>query len=90
MLQIFSMFQNLPDNSSYNLQPIKKYTFIVITIVQKSVLSRTYVLKVKFDPSGRLNVDEEKMEINLSLRCAPVKGKANNELIRTLFRSILI
>ena len=52
-------------------------------------LSRTYVVKVKFDPSGRLNVDEEKMEINISLRCAPVKGKANNELMQTLFRSIL-
>lgn len=52
-------------------------------------LSRTYVVKVKFDPSGRLNVDEEKMEIHISLRCAPVKGKANNELMQTLFRSIL-
>jgi uncharacterized protein len=47
-------------------------------------LSRTSVVKVKFDPSGRLNVDEEKMEINISLRCAPVKGKANNELINII------
>jgi hypothetical protein len=33
-------------------------------------LSRTYVVKVKFDPTVQLNVDEEKMEINISLRCA--------------------
>jgi len=44
--------------------------------VQECGLYRTCVVKVKFDPSGRLNVDEEKMEINISLRCAPVKGKA--------------
>lgn len=48
--------------------------------MQECGLSRTYVVKVKFDPSDRLNVDEEKMEINISLRCAPVKGKENNEL----------
>jgi uncharacterized protein len=47
-------------------------------------LSRTYVVKVKFDPTGQLNVDEEKMEIYISLRCAPVKGKANNELIKII------
>ncbi len=41
-------------------------------------------MNVKFDPTGRLNVDEEKMEINISLRCAPVKGKANNELINII------
>jgi uncharacterized protein YggU (UPF0235/DUF167 family) len=52
--------------------------------VQKCGLSRTYVLKVKFDPSGRLNVDEEKMEINISLRCAPVKGKASSDLINII------
>ena len=52
--------------------------------MQEFDLSRTYVVKVKFDPSGRLNVDEEKMEINISLRCAPVKGKANSELINII------
>ena len=47
-------------------------------------LPRTYIVKVKFDPSGRLSVDEEKMEINISLWCAPVKGRANTELINII------
>ena len=52
--------------------------------MQESEFVCIYVVKVKFDPSGRLNVDEEKMEINISLRCAPVKGKANSELINII------
>jgi uncharacterized protein len=52
--------------------------------MQECGLPRTYIVKVKFDPSGRLSVDEEKMEINISLRCAPVKGRANRELINII------
>jgi uncharacterized protein len=44
-------------------------------------MTRTYIVKVKFDPSGQFTVDEATMEINVSLRCAPIKGKANKELI---------
>lgn len=47
-------------------------------------MSRKYIVKVKFDPSGRFTVDETTMEINVSLRCVPVKGNANRELINTI------
>jgi uncharacterized protein YggU (UPF0235/DUF167 family) len=33
---------------------------------------------------GQFIVDEATMEINVSLRCVPVKGKANRELINTI------
>jgi len=52
--------------------------------VQECDLSRTYVVEVKFDPSGRFVVNEATMEIRVSLRCVPVKGKANRELINTI------
>ncbi|TVP40132.1 hypothetical protein NARC_90037 [Candidatus Nitrosocosmicus arcticus] len=52
--------------------------------MQECGLSRTYIVKVKFDPSGHFTVDEATMEINISLRCAPVKGKANRELINII------
>jgi len=52
--------------------------------VQECGLSRTYIVKVKFDPSGQFTVDEAKMEINIALRCAPLKGKANRELINII------
>ncbi len=47
-------------------------------------LSRTYIVKVRFDPSGQFTVDETTNLINVSLRCAPVKGKANKELINII------
>ncbi|MDN5866424.1 MAG: DUF167 domain-containing protein [Candidatus Nitrosocosmicus sp.] len=47
-------------------------------------MSRTYIVKVKFDLSGQFTVDEVTMEINVSLRCVPVKGKANRELINII------
>ena len=47
-------------------------------------MSRTYIVKVKFDTSGQLMVDEATMAINVSLRCVPVKGKANRELINVI------
>lgn len=52
--------------------------------MQESDLSRTYVVEVKFDPSGQFVVNEATMEIRVSLRCVPVKGKANRELINTI------
>jgi uncharacterized protein YggU (UPF0235/DUF167 family) len=36
---------------------------------------------------GQFIVDEATMEINVSLRCVPVKGKANRELINTIFKA---
>jgi uncharacterized protein len=52
--------------------------------VQECDLSRTYVVKVKFDPSGQFVVNEATMESRVSLRCVPVKGKAKRELINTI------
>lgn len=47
-------------------------------------MSRTYIVKVKFDPSGQFTVDETTKEINVSLRSVPVKGKANRELVNII------
>lgn len=47
-------------------------------------MSRTYIVKVKFDPSGQFTVDETTKEINISLRSVPVKGKANRELVNII------
>lgn len=47
-------------------------------------MSRTYIVKVKFDPGGQFTFDEATMEINVSLRCVPVKGKANKELVNII------
>ncbi len=47
-------------------------------------MSRTYIVKVRFDPSGQFTVDETTNSINVSLRCVPVKGKANKELINII------
>ena len=52
--------------------------------MQECGLSRTYIVNVRFDSSGQFIVDEATMEINVSLRCVPVKGKANRELINTI------
>jgi uncharacterized protein YggU (UPF0235/DUF167 family) len=56
--------------------------------VQECDLVRTYIVKVKFDPSGQFMVDETTMEIKVSLRCVPVKGKANRELINTISKHL--
>jgi len=58
--------------------------------VQECDLSRTYIVKVKFDPSGQFVVDEATMEIKVSLRCVPVKGKANRELINIISKHFKI
>ncbi|HKU82960.1 MAG TPA: DUF167 domain-containing protein [Candidatus Nitrosocosmicus sp.] len=52
--------------------------------MQKRDSFRTYIVKVKFDPSGQFIVDEATMEIKVSIRCVPVKGKANRALINTI------
>lgn len=53
-------------------------------------MSRTYIVKVKFDPSGQFVVDEATTEIKGSLRCVPVKGKANRELINIISKHFKI
>ncbi|MDF0679830.1 MAG: DUF167 domain-containing protein [Candidatus Nitrosocosmicus sp.] len=53
-------------------------------------MSRTYIVKVRFDPSGQFVVDEATMEIKVSLRCVPVKGKANKELINIISKHFKI
>ena len=53
-------------------------------------MSRTYIVKVKFDPSGQFVVDEATMEIKVSLRCVPVKGKANREIINIISKHFKI
>jgi len=53
-------------------------------------LSRTYIVKVKFEPSGQFVVDEATMEIKVSLRCVPVKGKANREIINIISKHFKI
>jgi len=58
--------------------------------VQECDLSRTYIVKVRFDPSGQFVVDEATMEIKVSLRCVPVKGKANRELINIISKHFKI
>lgn len=47
-------------------------------------VSYIYIVKVRFDPSGQFTVDETTKEINVSLRCVPIKGKANRELINII------
>ena len=53
-------------------------------------MSRTYIVKVKFDPSGQFTVDETTKEINVSLRRVPVKGKANRELVNIISKQFAI
>ena len=53
-------------------------------------MSRTYIVKVKFDPSGQFVVNEKTMEIKISLRCVPVKGKANREIINIISKHFKI
>ena len=41
-----------------------------------------YTVKVKFDPSDRIVLDRVNNEIEIAVGSAPVKGKANKEIIK--------
>nr|MBA3978829.1 DUF167 domain-containing protein [Nitrosopumilus sp.] len=43
-----------------------------------------YTVRVKFDPSDRIVLDRVNNEIEISVSSAPVKGKANKEIIKKI------
>ncbi len=43
-----------------------------------------YTVRVKFDPSDRIVLDRVNNDIEISVSSAPVKGKANKEIIKKI------
>ncbi len=43
-----------------------------------------YTVRVKFDPSDRIVLDMVNNDIEISVSSAPVKGKANKEIIKKI------
>ncbi len=43
-----------------------------------------YTVRVKFDSSDRIVLDRVNKEIEISVSSAPVKGKANKEIIKKI------
>ncbi len=43
-----------------------------------------YTVRVKFDPSDRIVLDRVNNDIEISVNSAPVKGKANKEIIKKI------
>lgn len=46
--------------------------------------SKIYTVKVKFNQVQKLEINENTLEIDISINILPVKGKANREIIKKL------
>lgn len=47
-------------------------------------ISKIYKVKVKFSPVQKLAINENALEIDISINVLPVKGRANKEIVKKL------